>query len=295
MYAVVGSFHKAPAKTKPINFFLVLFRMREEFQDRMEPLPRQSKVPEKPDWAKKVSELRSRLGLNQSEFGRKLHSSAMAISRWERGAQEPLAQSYIELGNLAGASGCWYFWGRAGLSTEDVMKVMPETQERLHRTLAPAFAIVGAGSGKKKTEKTQLLTIPLLKVSAAAHGEKGGHISLLLHDPQVETLIAAPTEWCPNPSFTSCLRVQGRSMEPTICDGDIVAVDSSQTDTERLNGKVVLAWNEENGLTISRLRRYDHTEVLQPENNQYESITLGHKSKKWKVVAKALWWIRRSS
>lgn len=258
-------------------------------------MPRESRVSEKPHWAKKVFELRSRLQLSQFEFGKKLHSSAMAVSRWERGAQEPLAQSYIDLGNLAGVSDCWYFWGRAGLRTEDVMKVMPETQERLRQTRTPALSIVGAGSGEKKTEKTQLLTVPLLKVFAAAHGEKGDHLSLLLHDPQVETLIAAPADWCPNPSFTSCLRVQGRSMEPTICDGDIVAVDSSQTNTDHLNGKVVLAWNEDKGLTISRLRRFDHTEVLQPENHQYESITLGHKNKKWKVIAKALWWIRKSS
>jgi len=33
--------------------------------------------------------------------------SAMAISRWERGEQEPSDRGYIELGNLAGDPGCW--------------------------------------------------------------------------------------------------------------------------------------------------------------------------------------------
>jgi len=41
-------------------------------------------------------------GLSQTAFGQRLYSSAMAVSRWERGTQEPTAESYIGLGNLAG-------------------------------------------------------------------------------------------------------------------------------------------------------------------------------------------------
>ncbi len=38
-----------------------------------------------PEWVKPIRELRHRLGLNQEELGSRLHYSAMAISRWERG------------------------------------------------------------------------------------------------------------------------------------------------------------------------------------------------------------------
>ena len=61
----------------------------------------------------KILELREHLGVNQTDFGHKLESSAMAVSRWERGAQEPPSHSYIEIGNLAGDPMCWYFWERA--------------------------------------------------------------------------------------------------------------------------------------------------------------------------------------
>ena len=83
-------------------------------------------------------------------------------------------------------------------------------------------------------------------------------------------------------------------MSPTIRDGYIVAVDSSQTDKSKLDGKIVIAWNKDKGLTVSRFKRYDLTETLQPENPQYESITLGKKHDRWKVVAKALWWIGKA-
>ena len=70
-----------------------------------------SKTPSKPDWAAKILQLRQDLDLNQTAFGQKLQSSAMGVSRWERGAQEPPSHSYIEIGNLAGDPQCWYFLG----------------------------------------------------------------------------------------------------------------------------------------------------------------------------------------
>jgi SOS-response transcriptional repressor LexA len=78
-------------------------------------------------------------------------------------------------------------------------------------------------------------------------------------------MIAAPRDWCPNPVTTSCHQIL-------------------------LNGKIVIAWHKDRGLTVSRLRRFDHTEVLNPENHGYEAITLGAKQR-WTVLARVLWWI----
>jgi SOS-response transcriptional repressor LexA len=246
----------------------------------------------RPQWASSISALRSQLHLSQTAFGHKLQSSAMAVSRWERGVQEPASHSYIEMGNLAGKAGCWYFWGRAGLRSEDVMRVMPGIRS-LRRENTPDFEIVLAGSGEKKlTQKLQVVAIPLLNVVAGSHGEKGDDISAL-HDAPVRSLIAAPAEWCPNPSAMSCLRVRGQSMVPTIGDDYIVAVDTSQLDRDKLDGKIVIAWNKDKGLTVSRFRRFDHTELLQPDNPQYETITL-NKSNNFRVVAKVLWWIGKA-
>src|SRR6266481_6459872 len=249
----------------------------------------ESAIPLKPEWATSVSELRRRLNLSQTDFGQRLHSSAMGVSRWERGNQEPSAGSYIDLGNLAGAPLCWYFWGRAGLRTEDLMRVLPRLGRRFSRPPAMDFRIADAGSGDKKLSTPQLITIPLLKIAVASHGGRGDS-STMLHDAPVETMIAAPINWCPNPSTTSCLRVRGNSMMPLIYDGYILAVDSSQTDPSELNDKVVIAWHRDMGLMVSRLHHYDHTEVLQPENKEYGSIVLNNEHK-WKIFAKVLWWI----
>src|SRR3984885_1292138 len=115
----------------------------------------------KPRWATSVSELRHSLNLSQTDFGQGLHSSAMGVSRWERGNQEPSAGSYIELGNLAGAPLCWYFWGRAGLRPEDLMRVLPQLGKQYSRPTAINLRVAHAGSGRKKLSTPRLVAIPL--------------------------------------------------------------------------------------------------------------------------------------
>ena len=166
---------------------------------------------------------------------------------------------------------------------------MPKFGRQLGRTGSLNFQIASAGSGLKTSKVPQLVAISLQEVVAASHGERGDS-SATLHDAPFEGVIAAPKDWCPNPSATTCLRVRGKSMMPLIHDGYILAVDSSQTNPAKLNGKVVIAWHRDMGLTVSRLQRYDHTEVLQPESRECYSIVLDSKHE-WKIMGKVLWWI----
>jgi SOS-response transcriptional repressor LexA len=254
--------------------------------------PRSNDSP-RPAWAKAIRDLRLRLKLSQSDLGGRIGFSAMTISRWERGTMEPPSNGYIGLGILSRNATCWFFWERAGLRSEDVLRALPILKRVSQASLQHHIEIVTAGSGPRRVEeKVQLVGIPLLKVAVAGYGERSDNLPLLTDAP-VENMIAAPKNWCPNPSFTSCLRVRGNSMAPSIQDGFIVAVDSSDTDASKLHGKVVIAWHKDKGLTISRFRRYDHTDVLQPENSEYQAVTLSVKNS-WKIVARVLWWIGKA-
>jgi len=106
-----------------------------------------------PEWAEQIEKLRRRLNLSQSRLGQQLQYSAMAISRWERGLQEPPADSYIKLGDLAGNPDCWYFWERAGLKSSDVIRALPLDKRLFPKSTFPDFDIVVAGSGGKKTKQ----------------------------------------------------------------------------------------------------------------------------------------------
>jgi SOS-response transcriptional repressor LexA len=245
-----------------------------------------------PEWAERIEKLRRHLKFSQSTLGQQLQYSAMAISRWERGLQEPPADCYIKLGELAGNPDCWYFWERAGLKTSHVMQVLPHEKKLFPKSAFPDFDIVVAGSGAKarSPKKTQLVAIPLLSVHAGAHGEKGDKI-LDLNNAPAEDMIAAPAAWCPNPASTSCLRVKGMSMSPLIHDGDILAVDYSEASHADLDGKIVVAWHKDRGLSVSRFRRYRGVEVLEAENRDYETVTISS-DRHWRIVGKILWWTR---
>ena len=82
-------------------------------------------------------------------------------------------------------------------------------------------------------------------------------------------------------------------MNPLIHDGYILAVDTSQTDHSKLNAQIVVAWNKDKGLTVTRLQIYDQTEVLCSDNQEYNAVVLGAKNK-WKILGKVLWWIGKS-
>ena len=63
------------------------------------------------EWARRIIALRRRLQMSQSELGKQMNASAMAVSRWERGVQEPPANIYVQLGNLTGDPGVLVFLG----------------------------------------------------------------------------------------------------------------------------------------------------------------------------------------
>jgi transcriptional regulator with XRE-family HTH domain len=246
-----------------------------------------------PDWAQRIEALRRKSGLSQGDMARRLDCSAMTISRWERGLMPPSSDYFIRLGNLAGQSGCWFFWEKAGLESADVVRSLPEKmRSRLALTSAPELESARAGSGAHRTVapyKGDLIAIPLLKATAGTHGHLGDKNVNLDRTPGT-SMMGAPRDWCPNPAYTSLLRVKGHSMQPLIQDGSIVAVDSFQTDREDLDGKVVIVSNEKKGLCVSHFRHYKTLDVLEPENREYEAIVLD-KNSGWRIIGRVLWWI----
>jgi hypothetical protein len=81
------------------------------------------------------------------------------------------------MGNLAGNRRYWYFWGPAGIRTEDVINVMPGMHHRLRRQNAADFEIVVAGSGNKKLPQKLVVAVPLLNIVEGTHGPRRRRIS----------------------------------------------------------------------------------------------------------------------
>jgi phage repressor protein C with HTH and peptisase S24 domain len=252
-----------------------------------DPTPRKHKSPT--EWSRAIEKLRRSLKLSQAELGKRLETSAMAVSRWERGEAQPPADGYIRLGKLAGDPLCWFFWGRAGLNTSDVIRVLPKARRRFLDDRSTDLQVVHAGARKDRSpENEAFVAIPLLPVSAATPGHRGDKVSDL-DQLKPEAMLAAPTEWCPNPSSTISLRVRGNSMSPLILDGYIIAVDTSSDVVDDLLGQIVVASNIEKGLLVSRLIRFDHTNVLVSDHREFDSVSLIGPSG-WRIIGRVLWW-----
>ena len=243
--------------------------------------------------SRQIERFRRSLKLTQAEFAKQLGAAPMSVSRWERGILEVPANIYIRLGNLAGDPLCWYFWGCAGLRSEDVMRVLPAARDRLHESRLTRVLVVHAGGKKKRGhEKGDLVAIPLLPVYAATPGEQGDK-DVDLEQVRPETLLAAPRDWCPNPNSTICLRVKGMSMSPLILDGYIIAVDTFDVHRDILVGQIVVALNAEKGLLVSRLIRFDNIDALVSDHREYESVSLAPESA-WRILGRVLWWIGKA-
>jgi DNA-binding XRE family transcriptional regulator len=82
----------------------------------------------KSNCGKKIVALRTILKINQAELGKRVGASAMSISRWESDSRQPPANYLIKFGLLANPDDCWFFWGQAGLTVADVMRVLPQSK-----------------------------------------------------------------------------------------------------------------------------------------------------------------------
>src|SRR5579872_2578541 len=237
-----------------------------------------------PDWSAAILNFRLRLRLSQAEFGSRLQYSAMAVSRWETGKQEPTSRCFIQMGNMARSPDCWFFWARAGLKSADLRKMLPATKTLRRMPSAVDFEIVCASSGLKRhrpkgAPKLQMVAVPLLDMQTGTLGQKGGNFTDF-GSATAEEMIAAPAIWCPNPADTNCLSVKGTSMSPLINDGDVVAVDGAQTNPDELNRKIVVAWHRESGLSLARFVSAAGVHLLEAENRDYSPVTM-EKDRKW--------------
>ncbi len=214
----------------------------------------------------------------------------MTISRWERGLLQPSAEHFIQLGNLADKTEAWFFWEMGGVRPAKVLEALeasPRAKRASGTVWRPGRSVDGQAA--KPGRPPHFVEVPLLKAAIGTHGLAGDHRSSLRAIP-ANSVVTTPASWCPNPAYTSLLRVKGHSMEPVLHHGDIVAVDSFQTERGDLYGQLVVVANEQTGLSVSRLRRYDTLDVLEAEGRQHDPVILS-KSTGWRIVGKVLWWI----
>ena len=242
-----------------------------------------------PEWALHITALRERLEINQAELARRMQCSAMTISRWERGLLQPSAEHFIQLGNLGNKHEAWFFWEMAGIQPAKVVDALSGSS-RSKRSFGESQVMAGSSRNLSGSLGIQNLTsVPVLKAVVGTHDTPGDRRSSLRSIATSATL-GVPSSWCPNPSYTSLLRLRGRAMEPLIRHGDLLAVDSFRTERGELVGQLVVAASTQTGLFVGRLRRYQTLDLLEAETPKFEAVVLD-KATRSRIIGKVLWWI----
>src|SRR5579871_2222119 len=72
------------------------------------------------EWTSHIRQLLKQLNLTQAGLAARLGISPATVSRWLAGKNEPTAETYVALGNLAGRPDGAYFWERAGIDTSEL-------------------------------------------------------------------------------------------------------------------------------------------------------------------------------
>ncbi|HUS18168.1 MAG TPA: XRE family transcriptional regulator [Terriglobales bacterium] len=228
----------------------------------------------RPEWAKKIEEMRDRLGLSQAALAKTLGVSPMAPSRWERGINRPPSSIFLRLGKLIGHPLCWYFWQEAGLSKEDLVSCADPAEVLARKLHIPA-----------SLNEMDYVALPLLPKEATRFDVPTA--------TEKKDFMVARRDWCSHPDRTICWQYQGHGMKPLLADASIVAVDLSQSSTEDLDGKMVLATHPKHGPRIKWLLKTSEGLTLKPENPDVPSYRV--RNGDWKIAGRVIWWFRKDA
>ena len=199
---------------------------------------------------KRISQVRG--DVPQSEFAKSLGIHKNTLIRYEKGERIPDAEFVLKMHLVHKISPLWLITGQG---------VVRRSHETIKSQLEEAQVTHSGDIGNG-----EFALVPLYDVDAAA-----GHGAHIDQEP-VKAQIAFRRDWLSQSSFNArnlvSLTARGDSMEPTIRDGDLLLVDTSQKGVVE-DGIYILRVN--NHLLAKRLQRlFDGTVVIKSDNPAYE-------------------------
>lgn len=244
------------------------------------------------EWSDRIRRLLKDLKLSQAGLAERLGVSPATVSRWLAEKNEPTAETYVALGNLAGKPDGGYFWERAGIDTSKLPDPsLRQTLSSIQTTLDDFNLITSKKVSQYLAGRGNAVAIPLMNVTA--FGDRvPPHENVRLSQAKVEDVLLAPLSWCPHPENMISMHVAGDSMQPTIPSGSILFIDTAVTDRGYLNEKLVVVAHRDLGFKVARLQRLAGSDLLVSANPKYLPLDVSNATK-WKIFGEVLWWVSK--
>lgn len=202
----------------------------------------------------------SRLG--QEELAVAFGVSHSAFKAWMAGRSQPQLENLISIRQLTGVSIQWLATG------EGPLFLMPGS-------LTPATPVAG------------FVYIPRYDVRV------GAGTGQIVDSENVKGFLAFREDWVRsrlrrNPATLVVFEAFGDSMQPTIADGDVVLVDTSE---DRVRGPAIYVVQAGNEAIVKRIElKLDGSLLVKSDNPTYEPMTLkGDQVAELRVLGKVVW------
>ncbi len=228
--------------------------------------------------------IRERLRLSQSEFAKRLGIDQATLSRYEKGYRSPTVDAIVSAQREFGVRVEFIVSGREPMldtdEPSDGAGFLRPVQVRFVRPSGKWFSETGV-------DETAYIPLPIVSGSVAA----GSPRAISEHDVDDWVPAIYHPEWNPHPEKTVCVRVKGDSMEPTIPDGGLVAIDWAQRDPRALT-RHIAAFRVDGGVTVKRLFVTDKgLWIARPDNpNSTDLFHFEDDEIADAVVGKVVWW-----
>lgn len=190
-----------------------------------------------PDFKTVFHHLRTEYGFNQEQIAQKLNVSKSSIAMWETGNRKPTPEKYEEIADFFNVD-MDYLFGRSTIKR----KISYDEYGNEHKALTSPTVIPVLGSVPAG--------IPIEAIQDIVDFE------------EIDADTAAKGEYF-------ALKIKGDSMEPRICEGDVVIV-RKQDDVE--SGDIAIVMVNGNDATIKRLLKYQDGIRLMPSNPTYDPL-----------------------
>jgi phage repressor protein C with HTH and peptisase S24 domain len=246
------------------------------------------------EWSDRLRHLVKDLQLTQAGLAERLGVSPATVSRWLAGKNEPTAETYVALGNLAGRPRGDYFWERAGIDTSELPDAnMRQALSSMRISLENFNLIASKKVSQHIAGAGNAVAIPLMNVTAFGDPVPPQE-NVRLSQAKMEDVLLAPLAWCPHPENMLSMHVAGDSMYPTIPPGSILFVDTASTGREDLNEKLVVVAHRDLGFKVARFQRLAGSDLLVSANPKYLPLDVSNATK-WKIFGEVLWWVSKDS
>ncbi len=215
----------------------------------------------------RITMLRKKLKINQTQLAGYLNVKPAAISQMESGRIRPSLDKVIEMARLWDVNLHWLLTGGGPMFVEGAPTPM---RKKARSKLKKVNEFISAELDQLARERGEVKESEIVNIPVS--GEIAAGPPVPSTEPEVEFLTVRRGVIRGVMDDYICLRVNGRSMEPIICNNDLILIRQNK-DWRKLSGQIC-AVRLDGGITLKRLVLDDKERmiILTPLNDEFKPL-----------------------